>query len=823
MSTVGELLVKIGVDLKPLHAGIAQAESEMKLLEGAGAKGATGIGHVGKAAAVAGAAVAAGTAFIGVEAVKAAAKFNDSMTLIQTQAGASAADVNAFKGQVLDLATVVPQGPDALAAGLYHVVSAGYSGKQAMDVLKLAAEGAATGHADLESTTNALIASLKSGVGGITDASQAMGVLNSVVGAGNMRMQDLTDAMGTGVLSTAKNYGVTMQDVGAAMASMTTQGIPAIDAATRLNSAMRLMAAPTSQAQKALASIGLSSTSLANDMRKPNGLLLALTDLKTHMATGVPSAVKQMVTSIEASSKSPAAAVAKITKELSGMGLSAGQIADAIHGKFSKIGLSATQQAALIAHAFGGKQSGAILTLAGNLDLFKQKEDLVAQGTGGFADAWATTAEDTTTQANQMKATFDSMMVSIGEGLIPAVNQIVQAIAPVLKGMADWARQNPQLAGLILVVVGALGALAAAAAVIAPIIGAIGAVVGIAFSPVIIVIGLIIAAVVLLVTHFEQFKAGVGVVVNFVGGVISGLLGIVGGVFSGIASWLGSLVSDFQTGWNTVATAVTNVWNTITGLVGQAMAFIGDLIGKGIDFLVTLFVRIPIRIAIWEREIVGQAIRLGIQVLQAVTRFVGQVVQFILSIPGKIADLVGRVVNTFVQIGSQVFSTVVGMVTSIVNLILGIPGKIGDLVGSFADIAGKAVTAFVNVIAGLPGKVAGIIGNVGSTIGNAISSVIPHFASGSWSVPRTTLAVVHEGEMIIPATQAADVRSGRGRVAATAASGALGSAAASPRRTAEGARGAPITVNVYNPAPEPPSTSVRREVAKLQQLTAFGY
>ena len=36
---------------------------------------------------------------------------------------------------------------------------------------------------------------------------QAMGVLNATVGAGDMTMQDLADAMGTGMLATVKGYG----------------------------------------------------------------------------------------------------------------------------------------------------------------------------------------------------------------------------------------------------------------------------------------------------------------------------------------------------------------------------------------------------------------------------------------------------------------------------------------------------------------------------------------------------------------------------------------------------------------------------------------
>jgi hypothetical protein len=45
---------------------------------------------------------------------------------------------------VLDLAKAMPQGPNELAKGLFHLESVGLRGAKAMDALKIAAEGAAS-------------------------------------------------------------------------------------------------------------------------------------------------------------------------------------------------------------------------------------------------------------------------------------------------------------------------------------------------------------------------------------------------------------------------------------------------------------------------------------------------------------------------------------------------------------------------------------------------------------------------------------------------------------------------------------------------------
>ena len=322
---------------------------------------------------------------LAVSSVNAARQFQASMVLIQTQAGASADEVTNMSAAVLKLAPQVGMGPDVLAAGLYHVESAGLRGAKALEILRVAAEGAKVGNADLESVTNALIAANQSGVKGVEDMAGAMGSLNAIVGAGNMRMQDLTDAMGTGVLSTAKNYGVTLQSVGAALASMTDQGIPAVDAATRLNSAMRLMAAPTSKAVSELKSIGLSQFALATDMRGPGGIDAAIHDLKDHL---------------------------------------------------DKSGLSLTQQAALIAAAFGGKQSGAILTLIGNVGLLDAKVAAVNKGAGAFGDAWAATGQTVAEQQAQVSASLDSLKIQLGTELLPVEQRVLKGLTDLLSSDA---------------------------------------------------------------------------------------------------------------------------------------------------------------------------------------------------------------------------------------------------------------------------------------------------------------------------------------------------------------------------------------------------
>ena len=112
----------------------------------------------------------------------------------------------------------------SLAQGLYHLESLGIRGSKALKALALASQESAISGADLEQTTSALGAAIYVGIKGTGNLRDDMGILNATVGAGNMRMQDLVDALGTGILSSAKVAGLSIQDVGSALAVLSDGG-----------------------------------------------------------------------------------------------------------------------------------------------------------------------------------------------------------------------------------------------------------------------------------------------------------------------------------------------------------------------------------------------------------------------------------------------------------------------------------------------------------------------------------------------------------------------------------------------------------------------
>src|SRR5215471_17788346 len=312
----------------------------------------------------------------GKESVEAAAKFQSAMELIHTQAGASQKEVAKLSKEVLGLAGQVGTGPEKLAEGLYHLESQGLRSAKAMAALKIAAEGARVGHANLEDVTNALGAVMVSGIKGAKNLKQVMGELNATVGAGDMRMQDLADALGTGLTAKAAVAGVAIKDVSAALAVFGDNNIRGADAGTKLGSAIRLLSAPSKAAEKQLRSIGITGLQLADTLRN-QGLVPAMELLKTKMEAA---------------------------------------------------GLTASQQSLLLTRAFGGKQATGINILITQMERLKTKEEEVGKGGNKFGEDWKATTKTAQFHWDQLMANLDVLKIKIGNAVLPALDRFVQYI-----------------------------------------------------------------------------------------------------------------------------------------------------------------------------------------------------------------------------------------------------------------------------------------------------------------------------------------------------------------------------------------------------------
>lgn len=389
-----------------------------------------------------GAAVA--TATVAAASVKMAAEFQSKMELLHTQAKVPQAAIAGLSKGILSLAGQVGFSPKSLAESLFHVESAfgtvRISGSKALEITKIAAEGAAVGHAKLVDVTNALTGAMAAGLPGVKNASEAMGVLNATVGVGDMNMQQLSQALGTGVLPTLKGFGLSIQDIGAALATFGDNNKRGAEAATSLRMAVQALAHPVATGAKMLADLGLQTNTLSLDMQK-GGLKLALNDLINHM---------------------------------------------------NKAGVTAKQQGDVITTVFGKRAGIGLNILIDQINRLNSKYKPLNEGAKTFGEDWAKTQQQFSQQVKELESGFHALMIVIGTKLMPVVKAFVElllrhktataavfvglmllvsALAAVRVGMvlvtvATWAFKDSQIAlenGLKISRIGAVGMAAASA------------------------------------------------------------------------------------------------------------------------------------------------------------------------------------------------------------------------------------------------------------------------------------------------------------------------------------------------------------------------
>lgn len=379
MAEIADLYVMLRANTHGFTAALGKAGAEAEGFSGRIRHGMVGVATFG----VVGTAALVGVA---TAAVKMGSEFQANIQRVSTLAMGGKGDIKQLENGVLSLAGQVGYSPNSLAQALYHIESNFYSvglgGKQAFTALKVAAEGAQIGGANLVDVTNALGAAVASGIPGVQNYKTAMQQMLTTVGSGDMTMQNLADAFGTGLLAIGKQFGVTFTDIGAALATFGDNNIRGQKAATELRMAIQDMAKQAKPGVAALQAIGIKAGQLGADMRK-GGLNSALKDLRNHLIAA----------------KIPAKEWGKVMLD-----------------------------------AFTKKSGAPMALLLGQFDRLQSKYKVLQKGAGSFGSAWNSRLHTVQQQVDNLKGKFEAWLTELGLKLLPIATK---ALSGINKGL-DW-------------------------------------------------------------------------------------------------------------------------------------------------------------------------------------------------------------------------------------------------------------------------------------------------------------------------------------------------------------------------------------------------
>lgn len=164
-------------------------------------------------------------------------EFNKSMQEVSTISQEVTDDMDGYKKQILELTTQIPIGADAAAKALYQIISAGQQGADAMHVLEVSAKAAIGGVTETETAADTITTILNAYKLTAADAEKISDKLFTTVKLGKTTMGELGASIAN-VAPTAASFGVSIDEVLSAIATLTKQGTPTAVATTQIRSAI---------------------------------------------------------------------------------------------------------------------------------------------------------------------------------------------------------------------------------------------------------------------------------------------------------------------------------------------------------------------------------------------------------------------------------------------------------------------------------------------------------------------------------------------------------------------------------------------------------
>lgn len=251
----------------------------------------SGFGGALKGLGIAGGVALAG---VGAAAVKMAADFEGKMREVNTMIGLSEEQFAALNDQVLDLSKEVGKSGDELAGALYQAISAGVPASEAIDMLRVSAQAAVGGVTDVETAVDGLTSVMNAFKIPAEEAGRVSDIMFTTVKGGKTTFEELSSSMFQ-VAPIAAAAGVKFEEVSAAIATVTKQGVPTRVATTQLRAAIQAIIKPTEDMKAAMVSLGISS---GQALLEEKGLAGAL-DILTDAAKGNQEQLGKMFGSVE--------------------------------------------------------------------------------------------------------------------------------------------------------------------------------------------------------------------------------------------------------------------------------------------------------------------------------------------------------------------------------------------------------------------------------------------------------------------------------------------------------------------------------------------
>jgi len=537
---LSRLFVAIGAKTDEFHKGIDGVSNKLN--------------NVSRQMKIAGGIMVGAVAAIGTASLKMAGDFDGAMREVNTMMLLSENEFKDFSKEVQNLAKDMGINAVEAANALYQAISAGVPKENAIEFLEIASKAAIGGVTDTKTAVDGLTTVINAFKLPMSDAQKVADIMFTTVKGGKTTFDELAASM-FNVAPMAASAGVKFEDVSAALATMTKQGVPTTQATTQLRQAIQAMIKPTGEMKSALEGLGYES---GEALIAEKGLTGAL-DALTEASGGSNEVLGKMFGSVE--------------------------------------GLQA------------------VLSLTGeNAEMAARDIDAMTNSAGAATDAYNQMEQSTGRQLEKLKVQFQDIAITIGTALMPVLKTLLDTIMPIVTKVGEWISEHPKLTAAILGAVGALGALLLLAG---PLLKTIQLMSLALHSQTIAFIAhkvaLIAASVVTKIAAAAQWLLNAAMSANPIGLIILAIAGLVAAIVWMIQNWdtvvehlkkiwewmktafwavvnffkeaLGAIADFFTNIFEGIANFLKGIWDKITGVFKAAWDGLVNIVKSAVNFV----------------------------------------------------------------------------------------------------------------------------------------------------------------------------------------------------------------------------------------------
>ena len=592
--------------------------------------------------------------------VQAAQKYETAIAKVGTIADTQEVPLGTLSQQIMQLSNQTGIAASAVADDVYNAISAGQKTADAVNFVTNSTKLAKAGFAESSQTLDVLTTVLNAYGMSADKVGTVSDMLVQTQNKGKVTVGELASSMGK-IIPTANASNVSLEQLCAGYAIMTSKGIAAAETTTYMNSMLNELSKSGSTTDKLL-------------REKMGGSF----------------------------------------SELMKSGKSLGEILGGIQDEASKSGLA-------LSDMFSSSEAGkaAMSLLSNGVDGFNASVQDMVNSVGATDSAFAKMEDTTEAKMEKAKNSIANLSIVLGQNLLPIVGNMADKVATVVTKVSEFAAANPKLVQTVLKVAAGLAALKVG--MLTTKLVTLSAQDGI-LSLVKKLVGLragFIENAATSVSFAEKLKtAGSGILSYFgnVKGAMGGVGSAIGNIFSGnrvigaVTGFMGgvkqSIVSGFLGIAGKASGALTGAGTKMLGLMLKPFSLIGGKLGPILGTVGSAIANSPLgKVGGFIKGITGA--------FSKATTLIAPLGNAVKTVLGPIGNLAKTALGPLGGIAGKILP-VVGVITTIITVIQLVKNHLEEIRGFIQRTFGDEALAVFD-------KIVSVITNVGDTIKNVFS------------------------------------------------------------------------------------------------------